>query len=468
MANTYYDPNNFEYDEKNDPAYSYIKERSGEGRTGKKKKSSGFGKRFVTLGVSAALLGGIFGGAFYGTNALSEQIFGSAVTEEADADTVTRVFGSAAQADTSGEEEGAVQNMIGSTEEANQASAFLTHAVSEDDAVLSVAEIAENTMPAMVSITNTSVETVRNYFYGGMQQDYEAVSKGTGVIVGQNDTEILIATNAHVVSGADTISVTFVDEETVEGAIKGSDTENDLAVVAVAKDDIPDDTMNQIKFAEIGDSDEAKVGEQVVAIGNALGYGQSVSTGILSAKNRGADGTDEESGSFLQTDAAINPGNSGGALLNMKGELIGINSAKYADTEVEGMGFAIPINLAAPILENMMNRETRTKVESENAAYFGIQCYSVSEEASEYYHIPEGVYVQEITQGSAAAKAGMKQGDIITAIDDQKITSDEELTNILSYYAAGDSAEVTVSRAGVNGAYSETTLNITFGARPEA
>ena len=353
---------------------------------------------------------------------------------------------------------------IGSTAEANMQST-LTKASSETNYDLTVADIAKNTMPAMVAITNTSVEKVRNFFYGGFQ-DYESVSKGTGVIVGQNENEILIATNAHVVENADSLSVTFSDDSTVEGLVKGSDTKNDLAVVAVPISDISAETLSVIKFVEIGDSDAAMVGEQVVAIGNALGYGQSVSSGYLSAKNRGVKTESGETEGLLQTDAAINPGNSGGALLNMQGQLIGINSAKYADTQVEGMGFAIPINKAAPILEKMMNKETRQKVSSDKAAYFGITCLTVSQEAAQYYRIPEGVYVQDVMSGSAAEKAGIRQGDIITAIDDESVTTDEELTNTLKYYAAGDTAQITISRAGEGGQYSEQVLTITFDLRP--
>ena len=353
---------------------------------------------------------------------------------------------------------------IGSTAEANMQST-LTKASSETNYDLTVADIAKNTMPAMVAITNTSVEKVRNFFYGGFQ-DYESVSKGTGVIVGQNENEILIATNAHVVENADSLSVTFSDDSTVEGLVKGSDTKNDLAVVAVPISDVSAETLSVIKFVEIGDSDAAMVGEQVVAIGNALGYGQSVSSGYLSAKNRGVETESGETEGLLQTDAAINPGNSGGALLNMQGQLIGINSAKYADTQVEGMGFAIPINKAAPILEKMMNKETRQKVSSDKAAYFGITCLTVSQEAAQYYRIPEGVYVQDVMSGSAAEKAGIRQGDIITAIDDESVTTDEELTNTLKYYAAGDTAQITISRAGEGGQYSEQVLTITFDLRP--
>ena len=519
-----YDPNSY-FNEENTTENENNSEYRLNGNPGgkKPKKKNGAGKKAAAFAVLGVLLAGSFSGAFFGSRALSgkvtdaaesTQVIGStqdsleqfredkqkeeefgktlnpgAAGEEKSAeadDTEAGAEGTEANADdskagaggteanadeTAGADDAAgegqmTQNAgaIGSTSEANR-QASLTKAAAETKYDLTVADIAENTMPAMVAITNTSVEKVRNYFYGGLQ-DYESVSMGTGVIVGQNDTEILIATNAHVISNAETLSVTFVDETTVEGAVKGSDSKNDLAVVAVPIENISQDTLSQIKFVEIGDSDEAKVGEQVVAIGNALGYGQSVSSGYLSAKDRGVETDEENVKGLLQTDAAINPGNSGGALLNMQGELIGINSAKYAQTEVEGMGFAIPINTAAPILEKMMNRETRVKVSAENAAYLGIVCYSVSEEAAQYYHIPEGVYVQDVTPGSAAANAGVKQGDIITAIDEDEITSDEVLTQTLEYYAAGDTATITVARPGAGGQYTEENLTITFGSKP--
>ncbi len=520
-----YDPNSFQQYNDSDKENSYAGPENWNnsgmranrtnsvpgGRKPKKKNSAR--KKIAAFAAMTVLFGAVAGGSFYGAKAIADKVTGaeeSSVTIGSTADSIEQKNNSGATEGQSGTvinrqekgsidipnglagsagesalEEGTEETLneaetqssgtIGSTSEANKKSS-LTHAASNVSYNLTVADIAENTMPAMVAITNTSVEKVRNFFYGGMQ-DYESVSKGTGVIVGQNDKEILIATNAHVVNNADSISVTFVDEKTVEGEIKGSDTRNDLAVVAVQIADISADTLSKIKFVEIGDSDAAKVGEQVVAIGNALGYGQSVSSGYLSAKNRGIEtvetqngqpeeGQDETAG-LLQTDAAINPGNSGGALLNMQGQLIGINSAKYAETSVEGMGFAIPINTAAPILENMMNRETRVKVSSENAAYFGITCLSVSEEAAQYYHIPEGVYVQEVVQGGAADKAGIKQGDIITAIDDQEITSDEELTGTLAYYAAGDKAVVTIARAGAGGKYEDVKVEITFDKRPQ-
>ena len=319
-----------------------------------------------------------------------------------------------------------------------------------------------------------SVEEMRNFF-GGTQQ-YEVQGAGTGVIVGQNDKELLIATNNHVVEGATSLSVGFIDEQSVEGQVKGTDVDNDLAVVAVKLSDIPDDTMNQIKIATVGDSDDLKLGDQVVAIGNALGYGQSVTSGYVSALDRDLTLTDESgntitSTGLIQTDAAINSGNSGGALLNMKGELIGINEAKSSSTStgtsVDNIGFAIPIDKAQSSLQEMMNLETREKVDASQASYMGIQGQDVSTEASELYGVPEGAVVVEVVQGSPADKAGIQQGDIITELDGRTVSSMSQLQDTLQYYAAGETVDVVVQRSGNNG-YEAQTLSITLGSAADA
>ena len=319
-------------------------------------------------------------------------------------------------------------------------------------------------MPSIVSITNKSVQEVQSYFDmfgrgGGMQQEVE--SCGSGIIIGQNDNELLIATNNHVVADADTISVGFIDNQAYEASVKGTDADNDLAVIAVKLSDISDDTMKQIKVASIGDSDSLKVGEQVVAIGNALGYGQSVTTGIVSAVDRQVGGSEAENG-FIQTDAAINPGNSGGALLNMKGEVIGINSAKLASTEVEGMGYAIPLSTASPIIENLMNRTTREKVSEEQAAAIGISGENVDSSISQAYGIPQGVLVAEVTPGGAAEQAGVIAGSVITKFDGTSVSTIEELKNLLTYYEAGETVDLVVKIAD-NGEYVEKTISITLG-----
>ncbi|MBE5870129.1 MAG: PDZ domain-containing protein [Lachnospiraceae bacterium] len=324
---------------------------------------------------------------------------------------------------------------------------------------LSVAQIAQNVMPSIVSITNKSVSEVRSLFG---TREYEAVSAGSGIIIGQNDTELLIATNNHVVEDANSLSVCFGDSEEAvyEAQIKGTKADNDLAIIAVKLDDIDQEVKDSIKIATIGSSDDLQIGEGVVAIGNALGYGQSVTQGIVSALNREVT-IENLSAKLIQTDAAINPGNSGGALLNMKGELIGINSAKFASSEVEGMGYAIPINTAQPILEELMMRETRDKLDINESGFLGINCQNVDSEVSEMYDIPKGVYVLSVTDGGAADKAGIKKGDIITSFDGVTITSRDELKNTLLYYAPGETVDVIIKRSG-DGGYKEVTVSVTL------
>nr|WP_297884610.1 trypsin-like peptidase domain-containing protein [uncultured Blautia sp.] len=355
----------------------------------------------------------------------------------------------------------------------------------------SVSQVAASAMPSVVAITSVSVQEIPSFFgiYGfgtyGTQQ-YSSESSGSGIIVGENDKELLIATNNHVVEGATTLSVCFIGndvinaeaetrdlasgdinvEDAVSAKIKGTDATNDLAVVAVKKGDIPEDTLSEIKIASLGDSDSLQVGEQVVAIGNALGYGQSVTSGWVSALDRSIAADDVTTSGLIQTDAAINPGNSGGALLNMKGELIGINSAKYADNAVEGMGYAIPVSTASPILENLMNRETRDKLDSSESGYLGVRAGDMTEEALAMYNMPEGAFVFEALEGDAAANAGIQRGDVIVGIDGQTVTGQEDLYNKLAYYAAGETIEMAISRA-VNGEYTEQTLEVTLGSRPD-
>lgn len=352
----------------------------------------------------------------------------------------------------------------------------------------SVAAVAGAAMPTVVAITSISIQEIPDYFrafgFGYGTRQYSSEGSGSGIIVGENDEELLIATNNHVVSGATTLSVCFAgsdesdtedstiqysdDSMSVENAvsakIKGTDEANDLAVVAVQKADIPDETFSEIKIAQLGNSDSLQVGEQVVAIGNALGYGQSVTSGWISALNRSISTDEGTSSGLIQTDAAINPGNSGGALLNMQGEVIGINSAKYADSAVEGMGYAIPISKAQPILENLMNRQTRDKVDSSDAAYLGVTSADLSMEAIEMYDMPEGAFVIRVDKSSGAGAAGIQKGDIIVDFDGQTVSGREDLEDKLAYYASGESVEVTVSRAD-NGEYVRRTLLVTLGSR---
>lgn len=350
-----------------------------------------------------------------------------------------------------------------------------------------VAAVAQASMPSVVAITTVSVQEIPSFF-GYSSRQYKSASTGSGIIVGDNDDELLIATNNHVVDGATTLSVCFIGddvanaetetvnagdngdlnvEDAVSAKIKGTDADNDLAVVAVKKSDIPEDTLNQIKIAQIGSSDDLAVGQQVVAIGNALGYGQSVTSGWISALNRTIstdDGTN--STGLIQTDAAINPGNSGGALLNMKGELIGINSAKYADSAVEGMGYAIPISKAKPILEELMNRETREKVDSSKKGYLGVSLANLTTEAIEMYNMPTGAFVRSVEDDSPAQEAGICKGDIIVKFDGQKVSDGDDLLDKLQYYKSGEKIEAVIARA-TNGEYEENTIELTLGTRPD-
>lgn len=350
-----------------------------------------------------------------------------------------------------------------------------------------VASVAQASMPSVVAITTVSVQEIPSFFGYGSRQ-YKSAATGSGIIVGDNDEELLIATNNHVVDGASTLSVCFMGndvvnaetetenaddtgdlnlEDAVSARIKGTDSDNDLAVIAVQKADIPEDTLSEIKIAQIGSSEDLVVGQQVVAIGNALGYGQSVTSGWISALNRTISTEDGTSSSgLIQTDAAINPGNSGGALLNMKGELIGINSAKYADSTVEGMGYAIPISRAKPILEELMNRQTREKVSNEEKGYLGVVLSNLTTEAIQMYDMPEGAFVRGVEEKSPAEKGGICKGDIIVKFDGQSVTSGDDLLKKLQYYKAGEKIEAVVARA-TDGEYQESTVEITLGSRSE-
>lgn len=401
----------------------------------KVKKPMSLGKKWGMVISMAAVFGIVAGGVFTGTTILGAQLTGSGTQSTVTIPT-TATNTTAAQSS-------------GSTSSG-----------------MSVKDVASSAMPSLVAISTTTVEEVQTFFGTASQ---EVPASGTGVIVGQNDEELLIATNNHVVSGATQLSVSFIDDTTIEGQIKGTDETNDLAVVAVKLSDIPDDTQSQIKIATMGDSDALEVGDQVVAIGNALGSGQSVTSGYVSALDRDVTSTDETTGQettsegLIQTDAAINPGNSGGALLNMSGELIGINEAKYSSTDVEGMGFAIPIAKAEPILENLMSLTTRYKVDDSDASYIGITMKDVESNVSEAYGIPAGVRVESVVEGSPADEAGIKVGDILTGFDGRTVSNSTGLQEILSYYAAGETVDITVQRAD-DGEYKEKTLTITLGS----
>lgn len=390
-------------------------------------------KKGMALILSAALFGSVASAAFYGTGMLWPEETGTVTSEKSYTLKTTSAGGDGI-------------------------------AVSQS---LDVSDIAETMMPAMVSITNVSTEEVQSYFGmfgGGQSMEEEVESSGTGIIIGENDSELLIATNYHVIEDAKTLCACFVDNQICEASVKGYDPDNDLAVLSVKLADIPDETSGEIAIAKIGDSDALEVGEQVVAIGNALGYGQSVTTGIVSALNRQIDTSDSV---MIQTDAAINPGNSGGALVNMSGEVIGINSAKFASTEVEGMGYAISMSAATPIIEDLMNRATREKVSDENASYLGISGQDVTSEMEEYYGIPQGIYVTNVAAGSPAAEAGLEAKCVITHFDGIRVTGMSNLSNRMEYYAAGETVELTVQVVNGN-TYTERVLTVTLGATSEA
>lgn len=394
-----------------------------------------FWKNGVAVVASAAVFGGVAGGAFYG-------IAGNQIKKlDALTNTTTEV--------------------ASTTSAATTQSLSLTSTASVGNG-MDVSTIAENVMPSVVAINISAIVEQQGMF--GYTQQYEAEGSGSGIIIGENDSELLMVTNNHVVSDATTVNVTFADGESYEAQVKSTDSDTDLAIVVVKLSDIKESTMNQIKIATIGDSDSLKVGEQVVAIGNALGYGQSVTTGIVSAKDR-TNSTNTTP--LIQTDAAINPGNSGGALLNMKGEVIGINSSKYSDTTVEGMGYAIPITAVQDRLDDLMNRQTREKVDESEKGYLGISCATVSSDVSEAYGIPEGVLVTDVASKSAAEKAGIKANYVITKIDGQSISSAEELTEKLNYYAVGETVPITYEYLK-DDAYVEKTVDVTLMENPNA
>lgn len=424
-------------------------------------------KKGLTFSLCAVLAGGLAAGSFEGVNKLAGWSGATTVEAASNKDETTLTYAKSEKKDAdASDSKSDTGKDTGSTAKGS----------------LDVSEIVSEALPSIVSITTKSVQEVQNYFgmygmygYAPQQQEQEVEGSGSGIIVGKNDDELLIATNYHVVEGADTLSVAFTDGNAVEASVKGFDEERDLAVVSVSLDDVEDDTMDAISIANIGSSDDLKVGEQVVAIGNALGYGQSVTTGIVSAKNRRmdsdnntvTDGSDDSSDgvNLIQTDAAINPGNSGGALLNMDGEVVGINSAKLASTEVEGMGYAIAISDVTDTLEQLMNETPRDKVD--NHGVLGITGMSVSDEASQYYGVPEGVLVSEVTDGGAADKAGIKEKSIITEFDGKRVRSTDELVSRLEYYEPGEEVEVTLEVADGD-SYKEKKITVTLGENPDA
>lgn len=426
-------------------------------------------KKGLTLSLCAVLAGGLAAGSFEGVNKLAGWSGATTVEAASNKDETTLTYAKSEKKDAdASDSKSDTGKDTGSTAKGN----------------LDVSEIASEALPSIVSITTKSVQEVQNYFgmygmygYAPQQQEQEVEGSGSGIIVGKNDDELLIATNYHVVEGADTLSVAFTDGNAVEASVKGFDEERDLAVVSVSLDDVKDDTMDAISIAKIGSSDDLKVGEQVIAIGNALGYGQSVTTGIVSAKNRRmdsdnntvTDGSDDSSDgvNLIQTDAAINPGNSGGALLNMEGEVVGINSAKLASTEVEGMGYAIAISDVTDILQNLMNETSRDKLDDSEHGVLGIEGSSVSSEAVQMYGIPAGVFVKQVTEGGAADKAGLKANSVITEFNGKTVSSIDQLMEYLSYYEPDEEVELTV-QVPHGTSYKEETVKVTLDENTDA
>ena len=332
-----------------------------------------------------------------------------------------------------------------------------------------VSQVVEEAMPAVVAVASTAVYQMPDFgfgwFFGGGSQSYEVPSSGSGIIIGENDTELLIVTNNHVVQDTVSLKITFVDDAAVDAAVKGTDTDTDLAVISVPLDQIPQETKEKIAVARLGDSDGLKVGQGVIAIGNALGYGQSVTVGYVSALNREIKTSDGNARVLLQTDAAINPGNSGGALLNMKGEVIGINAAKYSSTEVEGIGYAIPVSGVQDILDELMNRKTRSEVAEEKRGYLGIQGTTVDEDAAAAFGMPKGVYVYKILKDGAAADSQLREKDIITKLDGMTVKSMQELQKFLKGYETGETIELLVQRQE-DGQYKEIQIPVTLTGLP--
>ena len=426
-------------------------------------------KKGLTFSLCAVLAGGLAAGSFEGVNKLAGWSGATTVEAASNKDETTLTYAKSEKKDAdASDSKSDTGKDTGSTAKGS----------------LDVSEIVSEALPSIVSITTKSVQEVQNYFgmygmygYAPQQQEQEVEGSGSGIIVGKNDDELLIATNYHVVEGADTLSVAFTDGNAVEASVKGFDEERDLAVVSVSLDDVEDDTMDAISIANIGSSDDLKVGEQVVAIGNALGYGQSVTTGIVSAKNRRmdsdnntvTDGSDDSSDgvNLIQTDAAINPGNSGGALLNMEGEVVGINSAKLASTEVEGMGYAIAISDVTDILQNLMNETSRDKLDDSEHGVLGIEGSSVSSEAVQMYGIPAGVFVKKVTEGGAADKAGLKANSVITEFNGKTVSSINQLIEYLSYYEPDEEVELTV-QVPHGTSYKEENVKVTLDENTDA
>ena len=421
----------------------YQNQGNQQGPAPKQKKKGGMAKKAGLITAAALLFGTVSGGTMAGINVLSNHLF---VNNAAETQAETKV----AEPQTA-----APETAVQQAQTAENSGAV----------VMDVSKIVEDVMPSMVSIDNTVLYTTQNWFYGN--QTYEVPSSGSGIIVGENDTELLVVTNNHVIEDSKEIKATFIDGTSVDAAVKGTDSAADLAVIAVPLDQIPDDTKSKIKPAVLGNSDDLKMGQGVIAIGNALGYGQTTTVGYISAVDRKIQ-TDESGATknVIQTDAAINPGNSGGALVNMKGEVIGINEAKTSATSVEGVGYAIPVSEAQDIIKDLMNQKTRITVDAEKQGYLGIQGTDVNQRDASLYGMPEGVFVYKVVEGGAASQSDLQEKDIITKIDNQSIRTMEELKNMLTYYESGTTVTMTVMRLE-NGQYVEKQVDIVLGSKPK-
>lgn len=402
---------------------------------GKERKKSKVGKA-VGLVASAAVFGLVAGGVMVGVNTVANSYISSNVETK--------------------------DNIVIGNQTDIKSDSESTAAPATNLSNMDVSTIVDKAMPSVVAIYGKA-EITQNSFFG--TQSYEAQSSGSGIIVGKTDTELLVVTNNHVIADTDSLEVEFNDGTKAAASVKGGDSDNDVAVVAIKLSDLSEDTLSKISIANIGDSNDIKVGQGVVAIGNALGYGQSVTVGYISALNREVKTEGGTSRNLLQTDAAINPGNSGGALINMKGEVIGINSAKYSDTDVEGMGYAIPISAVKDLIAELSSKETRTVVAAENQGYLGIQGKDIDEEMAKAYDMPQGIYVYKVVEGGAAASSDLKAKDIITKFDGQSVRSMESLKNMLTYYESGKTVDLTVQRLDESGNYVEKTVTITLGKR---
>lgn len=405
-----------------------------------KKPKKKMPKAIIVIGC-ALLFGVVASGTFLTTNFIGNKILGLRDSVQ-----------------TTGESSAKVNST-----QLNQSSSVITSDVSD---------VVDKVMPSLVSITNMSIQEVQSFFGGYQQQQSE--SAGSGIIISQTDTELLMVTNNHVVEGSQTLTVTFADGTSVEANIKGTNADHDIAVIAVPMKELSDETLDAIAVATLGDSTKLNIGEPAIAIGNALGYGQSVTTGVISAVDRESTTVDETTGKtvssgvkLIQTDAAINPGNSGGALVNANGEVVGISSSKLAGTMVEGMGYAIPISDVSDIISDLMNRETKAKVAEKDQGFLGITGFDVDSQSAERYHMPTGVYVEDVVKGGGAAKAGITKGNIVTGLEGVSIDNMEELQRELQYYAKGETVKVTIEIPENNGEYTEKTIEVTLGEKTE-